>query len=377
MWAKSAGADGGSGYFPATPAPSRERLGDFEIELRAPRAAGDIIAEWRDLEERAVEPNLFAGPDFLAAATTHLNAHRDLKVLLLWGGGSLEGAIPIAGFAAREVHVPQVEPGSPGVPLLDGKRPGAILEAACAWLGRRHSILVLQGLPAESAFVALTRDFARQSDRRLTPVEPSDRNAAHRSASRLNEAPDLDPDGRITLDRAIDPADIRLAVEEYLVLEAQAALAAGRSAAIQLPGQANLVRTVTRQLARRRQCQVFTLRIAGRAAAAAIVVIEPRIARIWKSACDPQWPVEPLRALMSGRITKLMTRRAAIENVVDFGGDVPALASYRLALKPGEQPDGIARRLGERVRRSADSIAGSIVVAASRRLSAARRKPAA
>lgn len=370
MWARSVGMEGG--YPQAAGPPATDDVGDFKVELRAPRAAGDILTEWHRLEARALEPNIFAGPDFLASAATHAEALRDVKVLLLWRDGMLDGVFPLlpatGGFAARDLHVPQIETGCSGAPLVDGQRPEAVLNAACTWLSSRHSTLIFEGLDPEGPFSALLHGFARQSGRRLVRVEPA------KGRLRLELQGDIaSASGRIAFERASDPAAIRLAVEEFLVIEAQEALTQGRLALIQAPGQANLVRTVTRQLARRRDCEVFTLRIGGAAAAAALVLIEPKRGVIWRAACDPRWPEQPLRRLLNGRISKLLTRRAAIETVFDPAIEARALGSHRLALKPGDRPDSIARRLGERMLRSADSLA----IAATRRLRGEKRKPAA
>jgi hypothetical protein len=380
MWAKAgisggAGADGGSA--PAQ-AHQTDSVGGYAVEVRAPRAAGDILDEWRALEQRAIEPNLFAGPDFLAAATTHLSAFRDLKVLLLWRGSTLEGAIPLAtapmGFASRDVHAPQIEHGCSGAPLLDGKNAEAVLAAACAWLAARHATLVFEGLADDSPFRSLLQSFAERTGRRMIRTEQDFQEpGATRQAGASADDTLLPANVGITLDRALDPMAIRSAVEDYLILEAQNALVQGRPALIQQPGQANLVRTVTRQLGRSKQCQVFTLRLGGRAAASAIILLEPLRARVWRFAADPQLSGHPVEELLQKRIERLLTRRISVDALLGRGEAGAGSATYRLALKPGEKPDSIARRLGERVRKSADNLAS----AAHRRFTASRRKPAA
>jgi len=380
MWARTGdyGSAMDSGSVPVAPRKS-DQIGEYELELRAPRSAGDILVEWRALMDRAVEPNFFAGPDFLAAATTHLNALRELKVLLIWRGKTLEGAIPLAtapiGFASRDVHAPQLELGCSGAPLIDGKRTDAVLSAACSWLAARHSTVVFEGLSDDSPCRATLEAFAERSGRRLMRTE---HNRFHPVQAAINGSATL-PTGSVgddesaSLDRALDPAEIRAAVEDYLILEAQDALAAGRSALIQEPGQANLIRTVTRQLGRSKQCQIFTLRLGGRVAASAIVLIEPRRARIWRIVCEPELREYPVAALLQSRIARLLTRRISIDTVVGLGGSGIEASTYRLSLNSGEKTDSIARRLGERVRKSADTIA----VVAQRGLRSIKRKPAA
>jgi hypothetical protein len=385
MWAKT-GVSGGSiagGSLPPAQSRRADRIGDYDLEVRAPRAAGDILVEWRALERRAVEPNLFAGPDFLAAATTHLSSFRDLKVLLLWRGSSLEGAIPLAtapmGFASRDVHAPQIEYGCSGAPLVDAKNGEAVLAAACSWLSARHSTIVFEGLSDDSPFRSLLATFAERTGRRILRTEQEthvsfgtngDGAKAHGPSA---DSATLPADADASLDRALDPVAIRGAVEDYLILEAQDAFAHGRPALIQQPGQANLVRTVTRQLGRSKQCQVFTLRLGGRAAASAIILLEPARARVWKFAADPQLSGYPVEELLQKRIARLLTRRVSVDALIGRREGIACSAAYRLALKPGEKPDSIARRLGERVRRSADNLA----TAAHHRFTSRKRNPAA
>jgi hypothetical protein len=379
MWAK-AGVSTGSARgenLPSAQTRGLDRIGGYDLELRAPRAAGDILVEWRALEQRAVEPNLFAGPDFLAAATTHLDAVRDLKVLLIWRGSLLEGAIPLTstsmGFTSREVRTPQVEHGCSCAPLLDARNAEAVLAAACTWLASRHGSIVFEGLADDGPFRALLHGFAERTGRRMLRLERESRH--HEPTLPGNFAPvaTLPVDAGANIDRALDPVAIRAAVEDYLLLEAQDALAHGRPALIQQPGQANMVRTVTRQLGRSKQCQVFTLRLGGRVAASAIILLEPGLARVWKFAADPQLRIYPVEDLLKKRVERLLTRRVSVGALVGRSEHENSSAAYRMALKPGAKPDSIARRLGERVRKSADTLA----TAAQRRLASIKRKPAA
>jgi len=379
MWAKagvSTGFAGGEGH-PSSQARKAERIGGYDLELRAPRASGDILNEWRALEQRALEPNLFAGPDFLAAATTHLNAFRDLKVLLVWRGSLLEGAIPITsasiGFTSREVRTPQVEYGCSGAPLLDARNAEGVLAAACTWLAARHASIVFEGLADDGPFGALLHGFAERTGRRVLRLEQASSHADRISPDNLAPIATLPNDASASIDRALDPVAIRAAVEDYLLLEAQDALAHGRPALIQQPGQANVVRTVTRQLARTKQCQVFTLRLGGRVAASAIILLEPGLGRIWKFAADPQLRGYPVEQLLKKRVERLLTRRVSVGALIGRTENAGMSAAYRMALRPGAKPDSIARRLGERVRKSADTLA----IAANRRLASIRRKPAA
>ncbi len=379
MWAKagaSTGSVGGEG-FQSAQARKLERIGGYDLELRAPRASGDILVEWRALEQRAIEPNLFAGPDFLAAATTHLDAVRDLKVLLIWRGSLLEGAIPLTsasmGFTSREVRTPQVEYGCSGAPLLDARNAEAVLAAACTWLAARHGSVVFEGLADNGPFRALLHGFAERTGRRMLQLEQEPHAEMLPPIDNLAPAATLPADAGASIDRALDPVAIRTAIEDYLLLEAQDALAHGRPALIQQPGQANMVRTVTRQLGRSKQCQVFTLRLGGRIAASAIILLEPGLARVWKFAGDPQLRGYPVEELLKKRVERLLTRRASVGALVGRNEKAASSATYRMALKPGQKPDSIARRLGERVRKSADTLA----TAAHRRLTSIKRKPAA
>ena len=221
------------------------------------RAPGEIAADldaWQALAARALEPAPFAEPEMLLPALQHLSEGRQAALLLVWQQAGrarlLRGLFPVVmprlPIAPGEVRLWR-PPGFPLAPaLLDRDQPGPVLEAVfafCAARGARCSSFVFSGVATRGALAATVKGGRRRSELLALPVL-----WAASVAPAAQAAPAACPRSAEKIVRARSPAQIRDAVESFLVLEAREAKARGAMALIEDAGAASFIRTMTRQL---------------------------------------------------------------------------------------------------------------------------------
>ena len=264
--------------------------GAYQVELRAPADIGPELAAWQALANRAMEPALFADPDILLPALQHLAEGRQPNLLLVWqptdSGRLLRGLFPVLMPRLRivpgEVRLwrPSGFPLAPA--LVDRDHGGAVLDAVfsfCASRGGRCSSFIFAGVAADGALAAAVGAGRRRSEALPLPGLRATRVPAEAQAERPTVKGAQLP-GRAAHARA--GAQVRDAVESFLVVDAADAKVRGRMALIEDAGIA--IRTMTRQLARRGQCRVEALRANGETVAAAIVLHGTDAVWLWRSA---------------------------------------------------------------------------------------------
>lgn len=325
----------GLGYGPVS-APVQSRAawppkseGPLWVEVRRAGEMRAVADAWRQLLAHALEPSVFAEPDFLLPALQHIPEGRHVAVLCVWQGppqyGVLRGLFPVVGprlsVAARDIRIWQPPFSSANAALIDGGTAEAVLEAALAELADRGAAagLLFSQVPLQGPFAAALQALARRTQRPLDVLGPNEESVdgpwpadSAGDGSGLPLAPDrlqrLSALGEVRIERTQEPRPVRDAVEEFFVLEASAQ---GGSALIQDVGTASFVRTMTRELARSRRCRVDVVRVDGKAVAAAIVLKSARCVWLWKIACDERFaPCAPdaLLALELARTRRKQTR---------------------------------------------------------------------
>ena len=155
----------------------------------------------------------------------------------------------------------------------------AAVFAFCAARGARCSSFVFSGVATRGALAATVKGGRRRSELLALPVL-----WAASVAPAAQAAPAACPRSAEKIVRARSPAQIRDAVESFLVLEAREAKARGAMALIEDAGAASFIRTMTRQLARRGQCRVETLRRDGGTSAATVLLDGPDALWLWRGA---------------------------------------------------------------------------------------------
>lgn len=242
---------------PAAPVPRVAR--NWALEVRALSACDDLASAWSRLGRRALITNPFFDPGFLLPASQHLVAFRDLRVLLVW---KATGAAP-----EREL-----------VALMPFRRQGRMLRpdlvTGCADPRLLSDMPLLDREGAVPALAALLRGFGSlgMAEHRLTLHGLASDNpllatlaAAALPLWRIPSPPPADrpgfgpvPDG-FTVREAANLTQLRDAVEILLALEASGPLARAGGACLQDVREAAFLRTMTRQLARSKLCQVTLL----------------------------------------------------------------------------------------------------------------------
>jgi hypothetical protein len=265
--------------------------------------AADMAAEvdaWRELAQRAVEPNIFAEPDFVLPAIQHLSDCRGITFLVVRqgarvpSGSILRAVFPLVlpRFALTPSPVALWRPpfAPYALPLIERTDPEEILHAALTSLaGLGYGDLLVSPAPTEGAFAALLRDATVRMGRRLIvsdglrgPVGTAIRSMPLTATNNVKNAPGA---GETRIERARTPRQVRDAVEEFLLLEASDPSRRG-PALIEDTGTATFVRTMSRQFARQGQCRVHIVRIDGELAAAALVLQSGKQAWLWGLASD-------------------------------------------------------------------------------------------
>jgi CelD/BcsL family acetyltransferase involved in cellulose biosynthesis len=279
-----------------------------------------IADDWRDLAERALEPNVFYEPPFARAAMPVFGA--SAGAILVWSKTTPRRLLGF--FPARiETHrygvklpvlVGWTHPFAPlGVPLVEAEGAEPIIAAWLAHIAADVSLpglLALPFLPEAGAFAAalsaivrrarmpfadfnhhrralLQPDDGQQLDERLFYVEQSIGQHQHKELRRHWRR--LSDSGAVLFTVATEPGPVAAALEDFFALEAGGwkgrvgTAAAGHDAIHRFVGHA------VESLAAEGQVAVERILVDGRAIAAAIILRSGRFAWFWKIAYDERF----------------------------------------------------------------------------------------
>jgi CelD/BcsL family acetyltransferase involved in cellulose biosynthesis len=264
-----------------------------------------VASQWRELAERAAEPNGYYLPDWELAVNASARGRTDVSALAAWsdaslvqdGAARLVGLIPAISFwRAYKIPLPALVSADPYgtlcTPLLD--RESANQAAARLMLGARQAgahALVLRDVALDGAAMKAFNEVLQQGGMRPRVLQSHVRACldATRDADELlhdalgakklkelrRQRNRLAEHGAIGFEVARTPEDVAAAVESFLTLEASGWKARRGTALMQDEGDAKFIRRATAALAERRQCEIVTLR-AGEAPVAAAVVLRHR-----------------------------------------------------------------------------------------------------
>lgn len=333
--------------------------GGCEVELRSAAEAAAEIDAWRSLARRAFQPSLFAEPELLLAALQHLPGGRQVSLLLVWraakDGRVLLGLFPVVlprvPLVPGELWLWRPEPFPVAPALVDSDHAEAVLRAVlsfCAARGPRWASLALPALPADGGLSRAASGVERRARERasLSPL----------LVMAAGGAPARRPDRRSPVARARLPAQLRDAVETFLLLEAAGAKARGRAALIQDCGAASFLRSATRQLARRRKCRVELLHRDEEAVAAAIVLESADASWLWQAATPdggalPEALVLSIAASAGRRRKRLIVPAAAVPagTAAALGLEPLPLVDLAVPTRPGLSPAAAIGRMRRRI----------------------------
>lgn len=284
-----------------------------------PASAGfELVEELDHLARRAVEPNVFFNPRFLAPAMPRLE-DREVRLAVIRDGTEYKSRLRLlVPFSVERAPVPIGVPimrtwaspfGPLGTPLLDRDDPIGVLEDFFSMLARPHlrlpKIFVLpqmrldgpvanllramsesNGLPlivtdrVERAFLQSGLDgeaYLKQS------LRPHHLREFRRLKRRLAEHGTLEHRVARTAD------EIRLGVEDFLTLEAAGWKGRERTAMAVDRFRAAFAREALYRMAEQDLCRVHELVLDGKPIACLIVLVESGVAYTWKTAYDERF----------------------------------------------------------------------------------------
>jgi CelD/BcsL family acetyltransferase involved in cellulose biosynthesis len=278
-----------------------KRTASSDADAFAPLTA--VAAKpWRELAERAVEPNGYYLPDWELAVSASARGRTGVSALAAWsdaataqhGAARLIGLMPVISmWRAWKIPLPVLVSADPYgalcTPLLDRD----LANEAVTRLMRRarnagaHA-LVLRDVALEGAAMKAISEVLQQGGmhpRLLQSHVRASLDATRDAEELLREALGakklkelrrqrhrLAEQGAVGFDVARLPQDVASAVEHFLTLEASGWKARRGTALVQDAGDAQFIRRATAALAERGQCEIVTLR-AGKTPVAAAVVL--------------------------------------------------------------------------------------------------------
>lgn len=284
-----------------------------------PAAAGYELQQELDfLSNRAMEPNVFFSGRFLAPAMPRLEDRTvRLSVLRDEAGGRsrirflMPFSVEKPGFSiGAGIIRAWANPFGPlGTPLVDAEEAAEtldnVLEALASQSLRLPAVLVLPDLRLSGPFAQLMRTVAIGRNLPLTVTDTYRRpmldslldgqaylqgaiSPAHFRELR-RQWRKLDQLGELTYSVARQPADIRLRMEEFLLLEASGWKGRARTAMINDRYRAAFAREAVTNLAETDGVRIHTLDLDGRAIASMVVFIMGGEAYTWKTAYDEEF----------------------------------------------------------------------------------------
>ncbi|WP_028035904.1 GNAT family N-acetyltransferase [Chelativorans sp. J32] len=303
------------------------------MAVYAASAGFELVEELDYLAARAIEPNVFFNPRFLAPAMPRLE-DREIRLAVIRDGTeeksrlrllvpfSIEKpAIPLGAAVMRAWAHPF---GPLGTPLVDGDDPVGVIEDFFAMLARPHlglpKIFVFPETRLDGPFAAALRSVAETRNLPLivaSQVErpflesgvdgdaylrQSLRSHHYREFRRLKRR--LADLGRLEHRVARQPDEIRPAIETFLTLEAAGWKGRDRTAMVVDRYRAAFAREAVHLLAERDLCRIHTLVLNNHALASLVVFVEAGMAYTWKTAYDENYAGFSPGTLLMIEVTK-------------------------------------------------------------------------
>ena len=316
---------------------ARPALSGFTAEWLNPAELPAIWPQCRALEAKALENNAFFSSTFLEAALRHIPAAAP-RLLAIWQtethgiGRRLTGLFPLSapsgwtGSATlRGWSHPFV---ATGTPLLDRTCARQTLNAALdAAAATKTGPMALQFalIDQNGPFAALLREVAADRGLPLSLLDAHSRAALigtaatpddkRRNKERRRQQRRLSERGLIGFEVIEDYNEFRIALEDFLTLEASGWKGRNRTALIQNPSHANFTRAMLWSAARLGKARIARLTLDGRTIASGILLIEGRGARFWKIAfCESHAAFSP-GALLALELAGWMAADSGLERI--------------------------------------------------------------
>jgi hypothetical protein len=286
---------------------------DRTLSIYPAQTGYDLQDELDFLSNRAMEPNVFFTSRFLAPAMPRLE-DREIRLAIIRDESDTHSRLRLLlpfsterpGFAiGAPIIRAWANPFGPlGTPLVDAEAAGEIMDHFLEALGRDEmrlpSVLVLPDLRLGGPFAQMARaiamsrnlpiDITNEQARPMLEslkdgdaylgeaIKPSHMREMRRQWGHLAKL------GTVTYEVARQPRDIRMRMEEFLLLEASGWKGRKRTAMLSDRLRAAFAREAVNNLAEIDAARIHTIDLDGRAIASMIVLIMNGEAYTWKTA---------------------------------------------------------------------------------------------
>ncbi|MEJ0050565.1 MAG: GNAT family N-acetyltransferase [Methylovirgula sp.] len=291
----------------------------------------ELVAAWRDLYARSLEPNIFLDPDFARPALGYLRPH-GLKIMTVFetGQNRLLALAPVVpptvpfGLARVYVH----KQAALGLPLLAKDVAGPALAKLVDAVRALHgapSALVFSEIPRDGpTFRLLNEIFGEKrrihilgqyerpalllaaAEHRVRSKTKGDKNSFRR-LRRLGER------GALSYRIARD-AEVAGALTEFLALESSGWKGMSKTALASAPDRAGFVKAMAESFARDGKLQIESLDLDGKAVAMGLLIEDAGAGYFWKIAYDEAYAAQSPGILLvrelTGRLSAHRTLRA-------------------------------------------------------------------
>jgi len=303
------------------------------MAVYAAAAGFDLVEELDYLAARAIEPNVFFNPRFLAPAMPRLE-DREVRLAVIRDGTEEKNRLRLlVPFSVEKPPVPLgttvmrawAHPFGPlGTPLVDGDDPIGVIEDFFAMLARPHlrlpKVFVFPETRVDGPFAAALRAVAETRNLPLilagelerpfleSSLDPEAylrqtlRSHHYREFRRLKRR--LADLGRLEHRIARRPDEIRQAIEIFLTLEASGWKGRERTAMVIDRYRAAFAREAVHLLAERDLCRIHTLVLNNHPLACLIVFVESGVAYTWKTAYDENYAAFSPGTLLMIEVTR-------------------------------------------------------------------------
>ena len=359
----------------------RYAANSFTVEWRDISQLASIVAAWRELAGRALEPNVFYQPAFALAAAPVFG--RDAGAVLVWSGTSprrLLGFFPARIDQRRygvklPILVGWTHPYGPlGVPLVEREAAEPVIAAFLAHLAAADALpalVLLPLLPEDGPFTAAldailrrarmpAADFNRRQRALLQPSGERSLYLKHAIGQRQHKElrrrwRRLSETGAVLVTAATEPAAVAAALKDFIALEAGGWKGRAGTAIAQHPDLGRFIRAALNGLAAERKVSIDRILVDGRAVAATITLRSGRRAWFWKTAFDEAFARFSPGVMLTAVLTDELVADANVASADSCAtADHPmidhlwrerlALCDRLIAVRP-QAPFALARRL--------------------------------
>jgi hypothetical protein len=301
-----------------------------------PASAGFDLADELDfLCARSIEPNVFFNPRFLAPAMPRLE-DREIRLAVMRDDDGIRSRLRLLlPFSIERPALPLGVPtlrawanpfGPLGTPLVDSDDPAGVIEDFFSLLARPHlkmpRVFVLPDVRLDGPFATIMKmlaaarnlpmivtgemarpfldsrldgeDYLRQS------LRPHHLREFRRLKRRLAEQ------GPVEYTVARQPDEVRLALENFLTLEASGWKGRERTAMVVDRYRAAFAREAVDRLSQRDMVRIHMLRVGEKLIASLIVFIESGMAYTWKTAYDEDYAEFSPGSLLMVEATRIL-----------------------------------------------------------------------